>query len=165
MGKKQTLEQQSSITHNSEVSAELIELRRQVESLKQEKRLASSVAIAREESMEKELRALQDQLVQKDDQIAGIEETQQSIDELVAENEKLKLLASELSDSATKNLMEENIELKAQLVSLAQALASSENCHADVIEKIETERQDHAESLRRMTVNMKRFYATLSTTR
>ena len=38
--KKQTLEQQSSITHNSEVSAELIELRRQVESLKQENRLA-----------------------------------------------------------------------------------------------------------------------------
>jgi len=163
--KKQTLEQQSSKTHNSEVSAELIDLRRQVESLKQENRLASSVAIAREESMEKELRALQDQLVQKDNQIAGIEETQQSIDELVAENEKLKLLASELSDSATKNLMEENIELKTQLVSLAQALASSENCQADAIEKIETERQDHAESLRRMTVNMKRFYATLSTTR
>jgi Skp family chaperone for outer membrane proteins len=59
-------------------------------------------------------------------------------------------------------LLEENQMMQDQLVSMAKAFETSENCRAEVLEKIESERQAHAESLRRMQVNMKRFYATLS---
>merc|ERR1711865_721277 len=53
-------------------------------------------------------------------------------------------------------------KMRSQIVSLAQALEHSESHRADVIETIETERHANADSLRRMTENVKRFYTTLN---
>jgi chromosome segregation ATPase len=167
---------EASSTAANEVSAELMALRKHVEDLERNKEASSTAVSSREEAMEQELRALRDQMAQNDDQIASMEDQLQSfdkdldqskqesntkqdiIDELATEVEKLKSLASE---SSTLKLLEDNNMMQMQLVSLAQAFERSENSRAEVLEKVETERQAHAESLRRMTVNMKRFYATM----
>ena len=52
--------------------------------------------------------------------------------------------------------------MRSQLISLAQALEQSELRRADAIERLEKERQANADSLRRLTESVKRFYSTLS---
>merc|ERR1711865_516685 len=66
--------------------------------------------------------------------------------------------------SSQKNQADDDVEekMRSQIVSLAQALEHSESHRADVIETIETERHANADSLRRMTENVKRFYTSLN---
>ena len=52
--------------------------------------------------------------------------------------------------------------MRADIVALAQALERSEMGRAELIERIERERQTNADSLRRLTESVKRFYSTLS---
>mmetsp|Transcript_2232 Transcript_2232/g.5283 ORF Transcript_2232/g.5283 Transcript_2232/m.5283 type:complete len:857 (-) Transcript_2232:107-2677(-) len=168
--------QQASKEQNGELLDELVALRRQVDSLEQEKKESPSAPSAREEAMERELRLLQQQMAQKDTQIAGMEEKlrcidedlneskqqanekQANIDELTAELEKMKLLASEKS---TSQILEDNIMMSKQLVSLAHAFEKSENSRAGILESVESERQANAERLQHLTGHVKRFYATL----
>jgi hypothetical protein len=117
--------------------------------------------------MERELYALRDQMSQKDDQIANMEQSSnQEIAGLTVDLEKLKLIALKPTSSRVLELTRDQAEdvdkMRSQVVSLAHALENSENRRAEVIDKIEIERQAHAESLRRMTINMKRFYSTLN---
>jgi hypothetical protein len=131
--------------------------------------------------MERELHALRDQLSQKDDHIASMDQRLQSdlshsnreLDSkdqdnaaLTVELEKLKSIALKPTSSRVLELTRDQAEnvdkMRSQVVSLAHALENSENRRAEVIEKIETERQAHAESLRRMSVNVKRFYSTMN---
>ena len=51
--------------------------------------------------------------------------------------------------------------MRSQLISLAHALEKSEINRADAIERLEKERQANADSLRRITESVKRFYSTL----
>jgi len=174
--KEQILGQQSSKEHSHELYTELVALRQQVESLEKQKDLASSAPSALEEAMEQELRSLQDQIAQKDEKMAGMEDKLQSldedlnqskqqaneknanIDELKADIEKMKSLVSE---TTTSQLLEDNHMMSTQLISLAQAFEKSEMSRAEMLEKMETERRAHAETLQQFKVNMKRFYATL----
>ena len=167
---------ESSKEQNSNYMDELAALRRQVESHEQEKMTSSSAPSAREEAMERELRSLQDQMTQKDNQIASMEdklrsldedliqsrqqsnEEQVNIDELTADLETMKTLASENSGS---EILQDNHMMSTQLVSLAQAFEKSETRRAEILENVESERQAHAERLNKLTFNMRRFYATL----
>ena len=152
---------------------ELVVLQRQVKSLEQKKNAPAS---AREEALERELQLMKDQIAEKDSQLTSMEdklkardedlsysqkeanEKQAAIDELKADVEKMKTLASESSSS---QVLEENHMMSTQLVALAQAFEKSENSRAEVLEKVESERHAHAERLKQLTFNMKRFYATL----
>jgi len=181
--KKQIVDEKSSKDHSEEVSAELTAFRRKVEALEHEKEKSTAAASAREEAMEGELRVLQEQMALKNDQVAVMEEKLRSLDKdlhqsqqesnqkqesivgLTAEVERLTALASESTSARilelTQHQAEDADKMRLQLVSLAQALEKSEIRRAEVLEKVESERESHGESLRRMTVNMKRFYATL----
>jgi len=145
---------------------------------------SSSSASTREVETERELQVLRKQMAQKDDEIANMEQNfhslntalsnsneemeskEQSIAALTAELEKIKSIAMKPTSSRVLEMSRDQAEnvdmMRSQIVSLAQALETSESRRAEVIEKIETERQAHAESLRLMTVNMKRFYSTLN---
>ena len=143
------------------------------QSLEQKKNASASV---REEALERELQLMKDQMAQKDSQLASMEEKLQSqdqdlnhskkeaeekqatIDELKTVVEKMKMLVSESSSS---QVLEENHMMSTQLVALAQAFEKSENSRAEVLEKVESERHAHAERLKQLTFNMRRFYATL----
>jgi len=172
--------EQSTKEPSDEASIELETLRQQVETLKRGQTTSSFEANAREEAAERGLHALREQMTQKDDQIASmhqkltnlsrsnqeLDSKDQYIAALTIELEKLKSIALKPNSARVLELTRhqaENVDkMRSQIVSLAQALENSENRRAEVIEKIETERQAHAESLRRMTVNMKRFYSTLN---
>ena len=52
--------------------------------------------------------------------------------------------------------------LKAQLVSLALSLERAETRRAEVIDRLVSERQANADSLRRMSSSMKRYYSAVS---
>jgi len=168
---------------SDEAVTELEGLRQQVEILKKCQTASSVEANAREEATERgshALHALREQMTQKDDQIASMHQkltslsrSNQELDtkdqyivELKIELEKLKSIALKPNSARVLELtchQAENVDkMRSQIVSLAQALENSENGRAEVIEKIETERQTHAENLRRVTVNMKRFYSTLN---
>jgi len=168
---------------SDEVVTELEGLRQQVEILKKCQTASSVEANAREEVTERgshALHALREQMTQKDDQIASMHQKltnlsrsnqeldtkDQYIAELKIELEKLKSIALKPNSARVLELtchQAENVDkMRSQIVSLAQALENSENGRAEVIEEIETERQAHAENLRRVTVNMKRFYSTLN---
>lgn len=134
--------------------------------------------------MERELRALKDQMAEKDDQIASMEDKlqsinsdlsqskietnarQQSIDELTVELDKVKSIPSTPTSLGVLELARgqaENIDtMRSQIIWLAQNLEDSENKRAEGIENVEKERQKNADTIRRMTDTMKRFYATLN---
>ena len=95
-----------------------------------------------------------------------LESKKHHVQELSSE---LETLRSKLSEPAPARLLdttqdeaESADEMRANIVSLAQALEKSETRRADVIERIEKERQANADSLRRMTDSVKRFYSTLN---
>merc|ERR1711959_359121 len=122
-------------------------------------------------------------MAQKDDQIATMQQKLQSlstnlsasnqeltskehsIQTLTAEVEKLKVNSSKTSSlrilELTRDQAESVEQMRSTIVTLAQNLEKSENRRAEVIDKIETERQGHAEKLRQITLNMKRFYSSL----
>ena len=97
--------------------------------------------------------------------LSDLSHSNQEIATVTVELEKLKSIALKPTSSRVLELTRDQAEnvdqMRSQVVSLAHALENSENRRAEVIEKIETERQAHAESLRRMSVNVKRFYSTM----
>lgn len=174
----------ASTEQNSNLSAELLTLRRQVEALERDKDTTSSEVCAREVVMERELRALKDQMAEKDDQIASMEDKLQSInsdlsqskievnakqlsiEELTVELDKVKSIPSTPTSLGALELARGQAEsidtMRSQIIWLAQILEDSENKRAEGIENVEKERQKNADTLRRMTDTMKRFYATLN---
>jgi len=178
-----TVEEASSAASGREegMKQELREVQDQMtkaaEALEKEKEAAFLAATAREEKLDQELNLLRDHLAQKDEQISTMEDKLQSLDKDLCESKlqtserqeninelttEVDVLKSFTSQSSHMKILEENQMMQDQLVAIAKAFETSEICRAEVLEKIETERQAHAESIRRMTVNMKRFYATLS---
>jgi chromosome segregation ATPase len=128
--------------------------------------------------------ALQHQMKRKDGQIANLDrdlhalssDLSHSHNELASKQEHVEKLTSELEDlrsqanqSATTRVLEltqdeaESVDqMRSHIVSLAKALEKSEGRRADAIERLEKERQANADSLRRLTESVKRFYSTLS---
>jgi chromosome segregation ATPase len=176
--------QQSAKEPSGQGSAEIEGLRQQIEALKQTQLESESQTGAREEIIEREVHTLQDRMREKDDQITSLrkelrmlgKDLSHSHQELESEkhhvaelSSELETLRSKLSDPAPARLLEathdeaESMEeMRSHIVSLAQALEKSETRRADVIERIEKERQANADSLRRMTESVKRFYSTLN---
>jgi chromosome segregation ATPase len=95
---------------------------------------------------------------------------------LASKQEYVEKLSSELEDMraqadepATTRVLEltraeaESVDqMRSHIVALAKALERSENRRAEAIERLEKERQANADSLRRLTESVKRFYSTLS---
>lgn len=173
--------QQPAEEPSGQSSSELQLLRQQIEILKQQQLVSSSQTGAREENIEREVNLLQQQMRQKDGEIGKLESQLQSLDsalsnkdkELESKQEFVDRLSSELqnlrSKSATSRALDVNREqaensetMRQQIVSLAKALEQSEGRRALVIERLEVERQANADSLKRLTESVKRFYSTLS---
>jgi predicted RNase H-like nuclease (RuvC/YqgF family) len=72
-----------------------------------------------------------------------------------ATDESLKMLDADAEDVEC---------LRSHIVSLARALERSENSRAEAIGRLVSEREAHANSLRRMSESVKRFYSTIGPT-
>jgi chromosome segregation ATPase len=173
--------QQPAKEPSGQASAELQSLRQQIEMLKQQQIASSSQTGAREENIEREVFLLQQQMRQKDTEIGKLQSQLHSLDsdlsikhkELESKQEYVDKLSSELQDLRTQSVATRALDLtrddaentekmRQQIVSLAKALERSEGRRALVIERLEGERQANADSLRRLTESVKRFYGTLS---
>lgn len=165
-------------------SAEMQSLRQQIEMLKQQQIASSSETGAREEVIEREVHVLQQQMRQKDSEInklesevqllgsdlsnkhKELENKKQHVEELSSELEGLRSQAHQSSTSRVLELTRDEAEsvdkMRSQIISLAKALEQSEGRRAVAIERLEHERQANADSLRRLTDSVKRFYSTLS---
>lgn len=165
-------------------SAEMQSLRQQIEILKQQQIATSSQTGAREEVIEREVHLLQQQMRQKDGEISKLERElqalvsdlsnkheelenkQQHVDKLSSELEHLRQAKKPPTTSQVLDLTTDEAEnaekMRSQIISLARALEHSEVRRAVTIERLETERKANAESLRRLTESVKRFYSTLS---
>ena len=173
--------QQPAKEPSGQSSAELQSLRQQIEMLKQHQIASSSQTGAREESIEREVHLLQQQMRQKDSEIGKLQSQLQSLDsdlsnkhkELESKQEHVDKLSSELKDLRSQSMTDRTLDLtrdeaensekmRQQIVALAKALERSEGQRALVIERLEGERQANADSLRRLTESVKRFYSTLS---
>ena len=139
---------------------------------------------AREIQVERELMTLRQSLLSRDDQISRLkqeltalkEDLKKSRRQLASAEGHVNQLAADLEDAkskldqpATSRVLEltrdeaENVEaMRLHIVTLATTLEQSESRRADAIERLEKERQANADSLRRMTDSVKRFYSTLS---
>ncbi len=176
--------QQSAKEPSGQGFAEIEALRQQIEGLKRDQLESTSQTGAREELIEREVHTLQSQMREKDSQISSLQNELQAlgrdlshsheeleskkchVEELSSELEMLRSKLSEPASSRVLNLTRddaENVdEMRSHIISLAEALEKSETRRADVIERIEKERQANADSLRRLTESVKRFYSTLN---
>jgi chromosome segregation ATPase len=165
-------------------SAEVESLRQQIETLKTQQLVSSSQTGAREEMIEAELNELQRDIRRKDGQISHLEREAHSLGsdlsdsrkELASKKQHVEKLSSEILDLRSQAEQEptsrvlalthdeaESVDtMRSQLISLAQALEKSETRRASAIERLEKERQANADSLRRLTESVKRFYSTLN---
>lgn len=172
-------------------SAEIEALRLQIAALQRDQRASSSQTGAREELIEREVHELQDQMRVKDEQLFKMQQQIQSLgqdlseshQELACKEEDMLKLSSEVEDlraqaqlaaslvpsptasrvlEHTRDEAENVDQMRADIVALAQALERSETSRAELIERIERERETNAESLRRLTDSVKRFYSTLN---
>lgn len=176
--------QQPAKEPSGQSSAEMQSLRQQIEQLKQQQIASSSQTGAREEVIEREVHLLQQQMRQKDGEISKLERElqslgsdlshkhkelqskQQYVDKLSSELEDLRAQANQASTTRALELTRDDAEdaekMRSQIISLARALEQSESRRAVAIERLESERQANADSLRRLTESVKRFYSTLS---
>ncbi|CAJ1951890.1 unnamed protein product [Cylindrotheca closterium] len=164
-------------------AAEIESLRQQVESLRSVQAASSSQTNERAATLSAQVNDLQLVVRQKDGQISTLEQQVHALgNELSLSQERIKAkkeelqklfsenryLRSQASQQPTANALSltavdaESVDtMRSQVISLAQALVKSETNRADAIEKLEKERMDNADSLRRITESVKRFYATL----
>jgi chromosome segregation ATPase len=169
---------------SGQASAEVESLRQQIETLKTQQLVSSSQTGAREEMIEAEVHELQREMRTKDGQISHLEREVHSLGsdlsdsrkELASKKQHVEKLSLEILDlrsqaeqqptsrvlALTHDEAESVDTMRSQIISLAQALEKSETRRASAIERLEKERQTNADSLRRLTESVKRFYSTLS---
>mmetsp|Transcript_36641 Transcript_36641/g.88507 ORF Transcript_36641/g.88507 Transcript_36641/m.88507 type:complete len:2971 (+) Transcript_36641:79-8991(+) len=174
---------------SGEAFAEIESLRLQLTAMHRDQRALTTQTGAREELIEREVHELQDQMRLKDEQVMKMQQQMQSlgrdlsdahqelsskeqhVEDLSTEVEGLRaqVAASSAPDPTAARVLQhtrdeaENVDqMQADIVALAQALERSEMGRAELIERIERERQTNADSLRRLTESVKRFYSTLS---
>ena len=168
----------------SQSAAELHALRAQIQSLQEQRNASSSETDASAAHIEREVQALQQTMTSKDSQISTLKRQLQSLggdlsashQGLAAKQEDVHRLSSELEElrtqanrpvtsqvlELTQDEAESGDKMRSHIVSLAHALEQAENRRAEAIERLEKERQANADSLRRLTESVKRFYSTLS---
>ena len=156
----------------------------QFDALEHQQENSLSESSAREIQVERDIMTLRRSLSSRDDQINRLQQEVAALKDSLtdsrgqvaaAEDRTMKLKAhlddakSKLDQPATSRVLEltkdeaENVEtMRLHIVTLANTLEQSENRRADAIERLEKERQANADSLRRMTDSVKRFYSTLS---
>ena len=175
--------QQPTEEPSGESSAEIQSLRQQLEVLKRQQMSSASETGAREESIEKEVHKLQEEMKKKDSQMAKLErelhvlgtDLSRSHEELLSKQNHVEKLSSKLEDlrsadqpatsrvlELTRDEAESTDQMRSQIISLAKALENSESRRAESIERLEKERKANADSLRRLTESVKRFYSTLN---
>eukprot|EP00980_Cylindrotheca_fusiformis_P008123 scaffold1727_cov133-Cylindrotheca_fusiformis.AAC.26 len=170
---------------SGEASAEIASLQQQIEALRKQQLASSSQTSAREESMKREVQELQREMRRKDGRVSELEREVHSLGsdlshsrkELASKKQSVEKLSAELVDLrsrveqqatssalalTTQNEAESVDTMRSQLISLAQALEKSETRRASAIERLEKERLANADSLRRLTESVKRFYSTLN---
>lgn len=81
---------------------------------------------------------------------------------LMSTDDQLKQIVYTKAGASAANHIKETDTLRAHIVSLALALERSENNRADAINRLVSEREPHARSLRNMSENVKRFYSTVT---
>jgi chromosome segregation ATPase len=169
---------------SGQASGELRALQVQIEHLKQQQQTSSSETDARESHIEREVHALQLQMTTKDGQNSSLEQQlralsgdlSNSYQELASKQEDVHRLSTELEDlrsqanqpatsqvlDLTRDEAESTETMRSHIISLANELENSESRRAEAIERLEKERRNNADSLRRLSVSVKRFYSTLS---
>jgi chromosome segregation ATPase len=98
---------------------------------------------------------------------------------ILSKNEELSKLNAELNDIKTRNTAVQDVDavnaieqltkqsedvecIRSHVMTLAIALERSENRRAEAIDRLLSERQANADSLRRLSESVKRFYSSLS---
>ena len=169
---------------SGQASGEIHSLRQEIEALKQQQFKSASATNVADESVLREVHELQEAMKRKDSQVENLQRELHTLTDdlsssrnyLAAKKEQVEKLSSELahlrsqgSQRATSRVLEltrdeaENSEqMRAQIISLAKALEQSEGRRAEAIDRVEREREANADSLRRLTESVKRFYSTLN---
>ena len=170
--------------------SEVESLKAELTAMQEQLEAANEMIGEREQTMETETNNLKRSLASKDGEVVMLRHKIQSLSDSleesreVIENQKIDLetLANERVDlenqqrsiqkagssTATALLQhtKENADdvefLRSAVITLAKALETSENRRADSIDRLLTERETYAESLRRLSDSVKRFYSTLS---
>ena len=171
-------------------SGEVESLRAQLASMQEHLQASKAQAREREQSLQAEASNLKRSLASKDGEVVMLKHKIQSLSKIVKESQDqiqgkendLERMTKEMDDlqsqqrnirkagsSAAANLLQQTKEnaddvdnLRSTVITLASALETSENRRADAIDRLLRERETYADSLRRLSDSVKRFYNTLS---
>jgi len=153
------------ITELRELKLELSNLKEENENLNVElgqTRAELSGYISKLDQCQRELVCCENSLSKYQDRCSSFDaERTNLLDQLAAQNVLLKGMPN--TDIFTE-LPQESAEavdfMREKIIALASALEKSEQSRATAIDRISAERRDHAESLRKVSENVKRLYST-----
>ena len=175
---------------NAAVSGEVEALRAQLAAMQEQLEASTAQTSEREQTLQAEANNLKRSLASKDGEVVMLKHKIQSLSETLEESRDmiegqkndLENMAKEGNDfevqqrsmqkagsssaamvlQQTKENADDVDHLRSTVITLAKALETSENRRADAIDRLLKERETYAESLRRLSASVKRFYNTLS---
>ena len=175
---------------NAAVTGEVEALRAQLADLQEQLEASTAQTSEREQTLQAETNNLKRSLASKDGEVVMLKHKIQALSKNVEESRDiiegqkngLESMAKEKDDfenqqrsmqkagassaamvlQQTKENADDVDHLRSTVITLASALETSENRRADAIDRLLKERETYAESLRRLSASVKRFYNTLS---